>query len=108
MGGEMQASAEPGSGPDDRETPEDRLAVASTFVLDGLQPLRMVVHHGDGTWTFCCGTTAEAAHFVTVHAGGMFRRYGYDLFHLRDLPAGHIAERNERGDEWLIAAYQED
>ncbi|MGY5885818.1 hypothetical protein [Modestobacter lacusdianchii] len=82
-------------------------AIVSTFVLDGLEPLRLVVHHDDGTWTFACGTTADVEHLVTVHAEHMFRRFGYDLFHLRDLQTGYIAERDAPGDEWLISPFQE-
>lgn len=82
-------------------------AILSTFVLDGLEPLRVVVHHDGGDWTFACGTTDEAEHFVTVHAEHMFRRFGYDLFHLRDLERGRVAERDEPVDEWLISPHEE-
>lgn len=90
-----------------QEGSESTAAIVSTFVLDGLEPLRLVVHHDDGDWTFACGTTDEAEHFVTVHAEHMFRRFGHDLFHLRDLQPGHVAERDAPGDEWLISPHEE-
>lgn len=80
----------------------------STSVLGGLEPLRVVVHHDDGDWTFACGTTDEAEHFVTVHAEDMFRRFGDDLSHLRDVPPGCVAERDAPGEEWLLSPYEED
>ena len=84
-------------------------AIVSTFVLGGLEPLRLVVHYeDDGTWGFYCGTTDDPGHLVTVHAEHMFRQFGYDLFHLRDLPPGHAAERDAPGDEWLISPYEDD
>ncbi len=45
---------------------------------------------------------------MTVHAEHMFRRFGCDLFQLRDLQPGHVAERDEPGDEWLTSPYEED
>ena len=83
-------------------------AVVSTFLLQGLEPPRLVVHHDDGTWTFTCGTTTEIEHLVTVHAEHMFRRFGYDLFHLRDLQPGQVAERDAPGGEWLTSPHRED
>ena len=84
------------------------MAIVSTFVLGGLEPLRMVLHYDDGTWSFSCGTADEADHFVAMHAEHMFSRFGYDLFHLRDLPQGYIAERDAIGDEWAVSPYEED
>lgn len=90
-----------------QEGSEPTMAIVSTFVLDGLEPLRVVVHHDVGDWTFACGTTDEAEHFVTVHAEHIFRRFGHDLFHARDLQRGWVAERDEPGDEWLTSPYGE-
>ena len=93
--------------PESPEASDSTAALVSTFVVGGLEPLRMVVHHDDGTWTFACGTTDQAEHFITVHAEHMFRRFGHDLFHLRGLQLGFIAERDEPGDEWLVSSYAE-
>ncbi len=101
----MQALDGSAQGP--QEDSEPTAAIVSTFVLDGLEPLRVVMHHEAGDWTFACGTTDDAEHFVTVHAEHVFRSFGYDLFHLRDLPRGCVAERDEAGDEWLISPYEE-
>ncbi len=78
------------------------LALASTFVLGGLEPPRIVVHYEDDTWSFTCGTATADEHFLTLHAKHVFRQFGYDLFHLRGLPPGSVATRDERGDEWVI------
>ena len=98
---------ESGVGEPQFDGPGHTPAIVSPFVLGGEEPIRMVTHHDDGTWSFCCGTTDEADHFVTVHAEHMFRRFGYDLFHLRDLPQVYIAERDAPGDAWLILAHEE-
>ncbi len=101
----MQASNR--SAPHPQEGPEPTLAIVSTFVLDDPEPLRVVVHHDVGDWTFACGTTDEVEHFVTVHAEHVFHRFGSDLFHLRNLERGCVAEREEPGDEWVVNAHEQ-
>ena len=77
----------------------DTLGVASRFVLEGDQPVRLVVHHGDGTWDFLCNTTSAPADLVTVHAAHMFDRFE-DLAEVADLAKGYLAERDEPDDPW--------
>lgn len=84
------------------------MAIVSTVVLGGLEPLRVVVHYDDDTWSFSCGTAVEADYFVTMHAEHMFSRFGYDLLHLRELPQAYIAEREAPGYEWVISPYEEE
>lgn len=88
------------SGPDD-------LAIVSTFVLGGLEPLRLVIHHDDGTWSFLCNTTGHPDHLVTVHTREAFERFATDLATLHPLPQGHLAERQEPGDDWVIEPHVE-
>jgi hypothetical protein len=74
-----------GSAHSSQDSSEPATAIVSTFVLDGLEPLRVVVHHDDGGWTFTCGTADAAEHLVT----------------------GHVAERDAPADDWLISTYEE-
>ena len=83
-------------------------AIVSKHVLDGREPLRVVVHHDDGMWTFTCGTTDDAEDLVLLHAHHMFRQFGYDLFFLRDLQQGFIAERDTPLDDWTISPFEEE
>ncbi|MGY2066992.1 hypothetical protein [Blastococcus sp. SYSU DS0619] len=87
---------------------QDHRSIISTFVLGGLEPLRLVIHYDDGTWAFLCNTTAEPEHLVTVHTGEVFTRYAEALTGLRRLPSGHLAERQEPGDPWTTEAYVEE
>lgn len=83
------------------------LSLVSTFVLAGMEPLRLVIHHDDGTWDFLCGTTSEARYLKTIHTDEVFAKFGIDLQPLRTLPPGHLAERDGRGDEWHVEPYTE-
>ena len=77
----------------------DSLSIASRFVLSGDEPVRLVIHHGDGTWDFLCNTTGASADLVTIHPAHMFDRFT-DLAEVADLPKGYLAEREEPGDRW--------
>ena len=77
----------------------DSLGIASRFVLSGDEPVRLVIHHSDGTWDFLCNTTGASADLVTIHAAHMFDRFT-DLAEVADLPKGYLAEREEPGDRW--------
>ena len=77
----------------------DSLGIASRFVLSGDEPVRLVIHHGGGTWDFLCNTTGASADLVTIHAAHMFDRFT-DLAEVADLPKGYLAEREEPGDRW--------
>lgn len=83
-------------------------SIASTFVLGGMEPLRLVVHHEDGSWDFLCNTTNDAEHLVVVHAGEMFRMFSRDLKSLQSLPAGYLAERENPEGGWQRDRYVED
>lgn len=83
------------------------LSLVSTFVLSGMEPLRLVIHHDDDTWDFLCGTTDDARYLTTIHTDEVFARFGTDLQPLRSLALGHLAEREGPGDEWRVEPYVE-
>ncbi len=73
----------------------------STFVLSGVEPLRLVVHDHEGDWQFLCGTTDDARFIVPIHAQDMFERYP-EIAHLRGLPVGTLAERPTQSAPWTV------
>ena len=83
------------------------LSLVSTYVLSGMEPLRLVIHHDDGTWDFLCGTTDDARYLAAMHTDEVFARSRTDLQPLRSLARGHLAERGGRGDEWRVEPYVE-
>lgn len=83
------------------------LSLVSTLVLSGMEPLRLVIHHDDGTWDFLCGTTDDARYLKTIHTDEVFAMFMFDLQPLRALAPGHLAERDGRGDEWHVEPYGE-
>ena len=91
----------------DSEAARLSLSLVSTFVMAGMEPLRLVIHHDDGTWDFLCNTTADARYLTTIHTDEVFAKFGLDLQSLRTLPPGHLAEREGRGDEWHVEPYVE-
>ena len=87
--------------------PGSPLSVASTFVLGGMEPLRLVVHHTDGSWDFLCNTTEDADFLVAVHAAEVFARFPTDLASVQTLPPGCLAVREEPGHDWTIESYHD-
>jgi hypothetical protein len=85
----------------------DANAIATTFVVSGMEPVRLVVHRDDGSWDFLCGTTVEAPFLLTVHASHMFDEFP-ELAELASLPCGYQAWRDERGDAWTTEPYDEE
>ena len=88
--------------------PDSPLSIASTFVLGGMEPLRLVIHRSDGSWDFLCNTTDDAQFLVAVHADHVFDRFPADLADLRRLPPGFLAERDSASDEWSTEPFDED
>jgi hypothetical protein len=88
--------------------PEPPLSIASTFVLGGMEPLRLVIHHADGSWDFLCNTTDDAEFLVAVHPDHLFDQFALDLAGLRDLPPGFLAERDSAADEWSTEPFEEE
>jgi hypothetical protein len=84
-----------------REAAARGLGLSTAPVLAGTEPIRLVMHNGDGTWDFLCNTTEDPDMIQTVHVREMFDRFAADLTEVRDLPRGWLAERREPGDAWL-------
>jgi len=83
-------------------------SIASTFVLGGLEPLRLVIHHADGSWDFLCNTTDDARFLVTVEADHVFTQFPADLAALRTLPSGSLAEREDPSSDWSVEPYDDE
>ncbi|WP_158544443.1 hypothetical protein [Blastococcus sp. TBT05-19] len=88
-------------------SPGPELSIVSTFVLGGMEPVRLVVHHADGSWDFLCNTIDDAGSMVTVHTEHVFERFP-DLLPLRSLPRGFLAERGDVSDEWVTEPFTEE
>lgn len=88
--------------------PTDPLSIVSTRVLDGSEPLRLVVRSGDGSWQFLDGLPVDVDHLVTTHAHHLFDEFPDDLRPLAGLPVGHLAERHGPGVPWWIEPYEEE
>ena len=65
-----------------------------------LEPLRLVVHHRDGSWDFLCNTTIDPKYLVTVHTEDDSSAIAYQLSAVRNFPGGHRAEREDVGKAW--------
>ena len=81
------------------------LSIASTRVVDGSEPLRLVVHERDGSWQFLDGLPVDMDHLITTHAHHLFDEFPDDLAALVDLPPGHLAERPGPGFPWRITVH---
>ncbi len=84
------------------EPSTDGLAIVTTFVWSGMEPLRGVIHDVEGTWQFLCNTTHDPKFLLTVHADHVFERFPADLADLRELPRGHAAWRDYPSEPWEI------
>lgn len=84
------------------EATRSGLGLTTSFVLSGAEPIRLVAHNEDGTWDSLCNTTDDGLFITTVHMAEMFEQYADELGELSALPPGHLAERQERGDAWVI------
>ncbi len=87
--------------------PESQLSIASTFVLGGMEPLRLVIHHADGSWDFLCNTTNDATFLVALHAEHVFDQFPADLAALQTLQPGFLAERGSASDQWSIEPFED-
>lgn len=84
------------------------LSTASTFVLDGMEPLRLVIRRADGSWDFLCNTTDDPRFLRTVHADHVFELFPAELAGLCDLPPGYLAERESPTDPWATEPFEDD
>ncbi|WP_100502103.1 hypothetical protein [Geodermatophilus chilensis] len=88
--------------------PGPQLSIASTFVLGDMEPLRLVIHHADGSWDFLCDTTDDARFLTTVRAEHVFEQFPTDLAALRSLPPGLLTERGSASDVWSTEPFGDD
>jgi hypothetical protein len=87
--------------------PGEPLSIASTRVIDGSEPLRLVARNGDGSWQFLDGRPIDVDHLITTHAHHLFDEFPADLDRLRGMPRGHLAVRDDVGSPWRIEPYDE-
>jgi hypothetical protein len=81
------------------------LAIASVRVLDGSEPLRLVMRYADGGWAYLCNTTAAMEDLVAVHAHHLFDEFAADLAPVRSLPRGPLTVRDDPGHPWRVEEY---
>jgi hypothetical protein len=84
------------------------LSIASTRVLDGSEPLRLVARNADGSWQFLDGGPVDVDHVITTHAHHLFEEFPADLRRLRLMPPGHLAVRDDVDCPWRIERYEEE
>ncbi len=79
------------------ETPE---VVVSIYVLNGMEPVRMVIHHAVGDWSVLCGTVEDPREAI-----GKPRSWLIDHPELgpiaRSLPPGTMVTRDGPDEPWV-------
>ena len=86
---------------------QEPLSIVSTRVLDGSEPLRLVVHNADGSWQFLDGKPVDLDHLISTHAHHLFDEFPADLAPLCQLPVGHLAERYGPDWPWRVEIFVE-
>ena len=87
---------------DDDIFPATLGAVVQRTVLDGREPAREVTHAADGSWLVGDGVNDpnEPDAVVVTHISHVVERNS-SVAGLATLPLGHVARRNQPGDEWV-------
>ena len=75
-------------------------------VLDDREPIREVLHHGDGDWEFLCGTRDDVDDLKLVCLADVVAQFP-DIEALADLPLGFRAFRGGPDIEWLREPYDD-
>jgi hypothetical protein len=84
---------------------EAELAIICSHVSDEARPVKLVVRHSDGGWSFMCGEyDHDIKDAVVVHAAHIFERHT-NLEELRNLKTGLLAELG--GDEWVLTHHDD-
>lgn len=88
--------------------PEQLGAVVQRTVLDGREPAREVAHYTDGSWSVADGVhdPNEPGGSVAAHLSHVLVQNS-SVHALATLPPGHLARRNEPGDEWIVMVLDE-
>jgi hypothetical protein len=82
--------------------------IVCPHVLKNERPIRLLIHHHDGTWQAMCGEkdhTSDGSDCRVVGVGHLFARQA-DLAPLISLPREQIADW--RSGEWHIAPFEND
>ncbi len=79
------------------EAPE---VVVSIYVLNGMEPVRMVIHHDAGDWSVLCGTV-EQPHEVVGKPRSWLMNHPELGAIARAVRRGWMVTRDEPGDPWL-------
>lgn len=94
---------------DDGVFPANLGAVVQRTVLDGREPAREVIHDADGDWLVGDGVNdpnlpgaSSVAHMTHVI------ELDPTVAALANLPVGHIATREEVGEEWVVDVHRWD
>lgn len=73
--------------------------VVSVWVLRGLEPVRMVIHHSDGDWSVLCGTVDTADDLEAMPLSWLSRRRDIGRYASRLAP-GRMVTRDGVLDAW--------
>lgn len=84
------------------------LSIASTRVIEGSEPLRLVARNGDGSWQFLDGLPIDVDYMISTHAHHLFDEFPGDPDELRHLPRGYLAVRGGAGRPWRIEPFQDE
>ncbi len=88
---------------DHRHEYDPPIVSVSVRVLHGLEPIRMVGHHGVGHWSASCGTVTEMEDIQTLPLEWLIKRR--DVGHIvGNLPIGRMMVRDEPGSPWMEEA----
>jgi hypothetical protein len=84
--------------------PDDAGAVAvSVYVVDGSEPVRMVIHHREGDWSVLCGTVEDSSEMRALPPAWLSEHPELGpLSH--SLSRGRMATRNDPVDPWMEEA----
>jgi hypothetical protein len=86
----------------------DDICLVCPHVLDDERPVRVLIHHGDGTWQAVCGESDHATDFndfQTVCVRHLFDRQK-NLLECEAMGQDYIAEWE--GGRWKVSCFQED
>ena len=83
-------------------------SVVCPHVFANERPVRLLIHHGDGTWQATCGArdhSAECSDFRVVGVNHLFERQS-DIAAFETLGADRIAEWSD--GQWTVSVFEDD
>lgn len=90
------------------ESMTETACVVCPHVFANKRPVRLLIHHSDGTWQATCGArdhSADCSDFAIVGVNHLFERQS-DIAALATLGAERIAECS--GGQWKVSVFDED